>query len=198
MTPNDSRGKRILDICLSEGINVPSEVAVLGMGNDDVMCETSIPPLSSIDIYAKTTGRIAAETLQKLLMGSLKRKSLALGYALVYPRTSTDTRQLSDKMVSRILEYVDANINGDLRIDTLSTIFNMSRRTLETRVRKALGHSIGVEIENSKIEHAKALLRTSDRTISDIATHCGFHDASHFILRFRLATGGTPTDFRRT
>lgn len=196
LTPSDARAKRLLDVCLVEGLSVPSDVSVLGMGNDAVMCETSVPPLSSLDIYAKATGTIAAETLDRLLHGQLKRRLQPISHALVFPRTSTDLRRLDDALVTRVIAHIEANAGTPLRTDDLALRFNVSRRTLETRVRKALGHALGVEIENARIERAKALLKTTDLTLAEIASRCGFHDASHFVLRFRTRLGLTPSAYR--
>ena len=53
---NDARAREVLDVCLRTGISVPSEIALLGCDDDELICETAIPQLSSIRFSTETAG----------------------------------------------------------------------------------------------------------------------------------------------
>jgi LacI family transcriptional regulator, galactose operon repressor len=48
MACNDACGRDALQMCVSEGLRILDDVAVMGMDNDEMLCELSNPPLSSI------------------------------------------------------------------------------------------------------------------------------------------------------
>ena len=68
MACNDERGQHVLDACKIAGLNVPDEIAVLGVDNDDMICETTDPPLSSMILNIKKCGYESA-AFAKLMQG---------------------------------------------------------------------------------------------------------------------------------
>ena len=67
--PMDGRARLVLDACQAAGLRVPEEIAVLGVDNDTLLCESTVPALSSIHTDGFRRGQIAAEMLDHLMQG---------------------------------------------------------------------------------------------------------------------------------
>ena len=71
---NDDRAISILEACKFAKLNVPEEVALLGVDNDELMCNLSSPPLSSIELNFEKVGFLAAQHLKQLIRKKAKNK----------------------------------------------------------------------------------------------------------------------------
>ena len=65
----DGRGRQVLDACMGANLTVPDEVAVLGVDNDDLICDATFPTMSSIQTNSQQTGFLLAEHLDALMSG---------------------------------------------------------------------------------------------------------------------------------
>ena len=197
-TPHDMRAKQVLNACLAAGIRVPEDVGVLGMGNDQVLCELSTPSISSVDIYPERVGRRAAQLVDNLLHGRPVKAEETFKFASAVTRHSTDSRLIDDPLVIRALECIDRNLaDSGYGIDAIAKELRVSRRTLEMRTRRTLGRPLGAEIGALRLARAATILLDSDLSIAEIADRVGFCDASYFVLRFKRHYGATPAVWRR-
>mgnify|MGYP003315608958 CR=1 FL=1 len=199
--PNDRRGNQVLDACRAEGLRVPGEIAVLGVDDDEIFCESSIPTLSSIRCAPERAGFAIAETLDRMMQGrTIRRKSVAYVEPQgIVTRQSTDWTAVADDKVANILRSINSDFaDKSLRVSRLALQSGLARRTLEIRFFAATGHSIRQEIESVRLSHAKTLLLNGDDSIATIATQCGFASATHFERAFKSAFSQTPTAFRAT
>ena len=197
-TPHDMRAKQVLNACLAAGIRVPEDVGVLGMGNDQALCELSTPAMSSIDIYPERVGRRAAQLVDDLVHGRPTPRRQTLTSASAVTRHSTDSYRIDDPVVIRALECINRNILcRTYGIDAIARDLCVSRRTLELRTRRALGRSLGAEISALRLARASSLLLETDLPVSEIAERTGFCDASYFVFRFKRHYGVTPANWRR-
>ena len=73
MACNDDRGREVLEACRQSQVRVPEEVAVVGVDNDELLCELSDPPLSSVALGAERAGFEAAALLDQLMAGRVKK-----------------------------------------------------------------------------------------------------------------------------
>ena len=197
----DLRAREVLDICLSEGIAVPDEAAILGVDDDEVICETAHPTLSSIPMSTEEAGYAAAQTLDRAMAGTAirrqPRKIVYTGKEIV-SRESTGRNLTSDALVARCRELMHANINSPLRVSDLAKALACSRRTLETRFRVATGRSPNDELTSIKVLRARRLLEHTSMTLDEIAEACHFCDASYLVRVFLRTLGRAPSDFRPT
>lgn len=199
MAAHDRRARQVLDMCMDEGLAVPHEVAVLGVGNDEIFCETTTPPLSSIEMDGENTGFDCARLLDECMGGQRKGQKpciLSLDMARVVTRRSTDTSMLADQQIARALAYIKENLGNPLTVTAVAAYLNLSRRMLEIRAKKALGRTMHDEIQRMRLSQARTMLRNTRKTVSEIAAACGFYDPSHFGLWFRKIYKTTPTLFR--
>jgi LacI family transcriptional regulator len=198
-TPNDRRGRQVLDACLDAGITVPDEVAVLGVDNDDWICEASVPALSSIQCNPRPAGYAIAGHLDRMMRsGRLQKREYLVEPVQVVTRQSTEWTAIADQRVARALSYIRLNAsNPRLCVSEITRTIGLSRRATEIRFRNATGRTVREEIEHIRLERVRTLLAETDRRISEIARVCGFASLTHLGRIFRKRFGTTMGGFRK-
>ena len=196
----DMRARSVLDACIANGLRVPEDIAILGVDNDEVICETATTTISSIPLSAENAGFRAAEVLDRAMAcgNRLKRRPTEIFYTgtHVVPRRSTERVIAADALVRRCRMLMEANIGRPFNVHDLVASLDVSRRTLEVRFRAATGRSLNDEITALRIRRAKALLAKTSMTQAEIAAQCGFCDASHMSVVFRRHCSAPPSAFR--
>ncbi len=198
MACNDQRGREILDACESIGINVPEQVAVVGVDADEVLCELSSPPLTSVALNAEKGGFVAASVLDAMMKG----EEPPIKHILVEPtgiveRRSSNIVLVDDEDVARALQMIHSERLESISVERVAREVAVSRRSLEIKFRKFLGKTILEEIKNVRIERAKQMLRETDASIERVAETVGFSATSYFIQTFRREVNVTPAKYRR-
>jgi LacI family transcriptional regulator len=193
----DARGQQVLDACRRAGLAVPDEVAVLGVDNDELLCELTPPPLSSIILNAPLAGWEAAALLDRMMRGGAVPASIrSIPPPGLVVRRSTETYAVEDPQISRVLHFIRENATRGLTVNEILRRHPMSRRTLEQRVRELLGRSPHEEIMRLKIARAKELLLTSDLSLDEIAERSGFKDAQYLSVAFKREASLSPRKFQ--
>ena len=195
-TVKDIRGQQILAACLDAGIAVPDDLAVLSTDDDEVLCETATPSLSSISLDGEHTGRICAKALDDLLHGRPRHPLVDIAYPRIVTRRSTDTFAVDNPVLARVIAYARKRLDTPLKIRDMAQALGVSVRTIETKARRHLGHPIREEILRLRLSEGVALLTNSRLTIAEIAARCGFCNASHFSRAVKAAFGYPPGVFR--
>jgi LacI family transcriptional regulator len=198
---NDVRGRQVLDSCLKAGVAVPQEAAVLGVDNDEMLCETTHPQMSSIQMNTEQMGFEAARVLDGMMRGcrrgAHKQVVLTYGFSHLVTRHSTETVQIGDALVARALEFIRINAGIAVSVNDLIEHLRVSRRSLETRFKSVMGRTVYAEIMRVRLERVQTLLRETPMTIEAIAESCGFVSASHLGAVFRNHFDMTLSSFRR-
>jgi LacI family transcriptional regulator len=194
---NDLWGFELVQAARERRLHVPEDVAILGVDNDQLICEIAHPPLSSIRLGAERIGREAVALLGRLLRGKPPEAGLLRVPPLdVVTRHSTDVLAVEDPEVAGALRHIRQHAAEGLSVKQLLTALPVNRRTLERRFVRALGHTPLEEIRRVRFERVKALLR-ADLAIYDVAARCGFASAAYLTTSFLQATGMTPSVYRR-
>jgi len=196
--PNDRRGKQVLDACLDAEIAVPDEVAVLGVDNDEWICEAAVPTLSSIRCNPAQAGYLIAGHLDRLMRGQRagKREYLVSPTSVV-TRQSTDWTAIGDKPMIRALKFIrETAATPGLRVPDVARICGLSRRATEIRFRSATGRTVREEIEHVRLERLRSMLIETDLKIGEIALRCGFACETHLGRIFRKRFNTTMGQFR--
>ena len=195
----DVRARQVLEACAESGLSVPSDVAVLGVDNDPLLCETCDPPLSSVVLDAEEAGFAAAAALDEAMRGNRTPQGMIrFGGVRVVERASTARFVGRDRLVAQTRSLVSSGLSGRLPVSGLARTLGVSRRTLESRFRAETGVPLGRAILLERIALAKHLLGTTAMTHDAIADACGFCDASHMGRAFRRLAGVKPSDFRKS
>lgn len=198
MACNDQRGREVLDACDLAEIPVPERLAVIGVDNDDILCELSTPPLTSVALNTEKGGYVATGILDDMMKGRLPPvKSILVEPLGIVERRSTNIIAIEDGDVAAALQYIHSNAVSSLSIDGIVRDIAISRRTLEVKFRKILGKSILDEIQRVRLERSKRLLQETEMSIPKIAFDVGFNTPSYFIQVFSKDTGMTPAKYRR-
>lgn len=195
---NDTAGLRAVELCARLGIEVPAELAILGVDDEDIVCELASPSLSSVALDCETIGYRAAAVLDAVLEGLGPPEGAAITVAPrdVAERESTLTYASSDPLVSRAAAAIRARAHEGLDVEGLLNLVPSSRRSLEKRFRAATGRTLHEEILAARIARAKRLLGATDLTMDAVASASGFGSLQRFHEAFRRLEGRTPGDYR--
>lgn len=187
-------------ICQSEGILVPQQVAILGVNDDDLLCPTAWPPLSSVRIDFHQVGFFAARQLDRLLSGETlgpEERLLRILPAGVVRRQSTDLLAVHDRHVAAAVRFIRRHACDPCTIDQILHHVPVGRRWLERKFVEVLNRTLYEELQHARLEAAQRLLLESDEKIERVAEACGFSNARTFIRAFDRTLGTTPAAFRR-
>lgn len=197
---NDVRARQVLDSCLKAGVAVPQEAAVLGVDNDEMLCETTNPQMSSIQMNTEQIGFETARVLDSMMRSRqrpAKRVVLMYGFSNLVTRHSTETVQIGDAIIARALEFIRINAGIGVTVNDLVHHLHVSRRSLETRFKGTLGRTVYAEIMRVRLERVQTLLRETSMTVEAISDTCGFASASHLGAVFRNHFDMTLSSYRR-
>lgn len=197
MTCDDFRGLQLLEACAIADVAVPQEVAVIGVGDDDVACELANPPLSSIQLNAYRMGYEAAAQLDRLMRGETPPEvELLIPPLDVATRQSTDIMAIDDPIVAKAMRFIHLHACDGINIDDVLRHTIVSRSTLQDRFRKTLNSSIHDVIVGIRIKRAKELLAETELPLSAIADRAGFAHVEYLSTAFKKLTGWTPLKYR--
>lgn len=198
MASNDVRGRQILDTCSLARIHVPDQVAVIGVDNDELICSTTNPPMSSILRDTEGSGFYAARMLDRMMRGRRRRKeTLHYGPLRVVGRQSTEKLQFSDRLAVKAVEFIRINSGIGMAVSDVVRHLKVSRRLAELRFRQAVGHSIHDELQRARLAQVRRLLQETDLSISEITSQCGYESESYLGLVFRKQLAMTMRQFRK-
>lgn len=197
-TVDAHRGRQLAEICYWSGIRVPDHVAILAGDTDDLMCNVSTPPLSSLALAGRRIGYEAAALLDRLMHGERpEEKTYKVAPQGVISRHSTDILSIDDESVVRALRFIQAHAFQDIVVKDILNEVPISRRSLEIQFQHYLGRSPAEEIRRVRLEKGKELLARSDFSIGEIAVACGFANTTRFGVAFRKRYGQTPLAYRK-
>ena len=195
---NDQRGRQVLEAARAARVRIPEDVAVVGVDDDEVLCEMSVPPLSSVGLDTIRIGFEGAALLDRLMRGRRPpRKSILIPPRGVVARQSSDILAAADPAVRAAARFARANVQRPLSVPDLARAAGVSRKTLETRFRSALGRTPRQEILRARLERVRVLLLRTDCPLKRVAAESGFTYAEHLHAVFRKHEGVTPAAYRR-
>jgi LacI family transcriptional regulator len=194
---DDDRGREVLEACAIAGMQVPEDVAVVGVDNDEVFCDLSDPPLSSVALNVEAAGYQAAQLLDAMMRGRIRKpRRIVVEAVAVVHRRSTDMAAIVDQELNTALQFIRDKSGRDLSVEHVVRQVSVSRRVLERRFRETVGRSILEDIQLVRLERAKRLLVETQYPISKIARLTGFGTTGYFIQFFTKRVGKTPRRYR--
>lgn len=196
---NDFLGREVLDLCQLAKLQVPSDLAVLGCDNDEMLCENTTPPLSSIEPDFEACGYQAAQLLEQLMRrGPVPPSSFLYGAKRIVERESTQFRSAAlDERLRKGLDFIRLNASRTIGVCDIAGHMAISRRSAELLFRKHLNHSIVEEIQLARIEKLKRLLVETSRPITMLYSLCGYRSEAHAKRLFKRLVGLSMSEFRK-
>lgn len=194
----DTPARHLADLCRQLDLRIPGDVALLGVGNDELECRLTTPLLSSIEVPSRQIGFEAAALLDRLMSGHAPTETpILLRPTRVVTRQSTDMMAVEDEAVQTALQYIRRHVGQSLRVADVTEALAVGRRDLERRFRRVLGRSVLEEIHQARTEAAVNLLADTHLPVSAVARQSGFTSTRQLDVIFGRLKGLTPTDFRR-
>ena len=193
----DIRGRQALDACRRAGIAVPDEVAVLGVDDDELLCGLASPPLSSVIPDAVGAGRLAAELLERLMQGErIRRDEWLLPPLGIAARQSTEVLALDDEVVVAAVRQIRELACDGITVADVARSLRVTRRVLESRFVRGLGHTPHEEIVRVRFRRVEQLLRETDLPLATVAARCGFRHTEYMTVAFTRRHGLPPSRWR--
>lgn len=199
MACNDDRSQYILEACKLADVQVPEQVAVIGAGNDDLICDLAAPPLSSVALSTQKAGYEAAEALDALMNSrTIPGGTIVVRPSHVVTRRSTDVFAIADRCVLDVLRHIHARARREpVQVEDLLKWVPVSRRSLYDRFAQVLGRSVHDEIKRVRMDECARLLISTELPISEIASQLGYPDAKNLARYFRQSMGLSPLEYRK-
>lgn len=194
---SDSRGLTVLEAARAEALSVPGELAVLGFGDDDNVCNWSKPSLSSVLPDDEGVGANAARQLMALMENRPPPPPLRLKEPTVVIRGTSATQETqAGVMVQKALAYIRRHATDKIDPGAVASALAVSRRLLDLRFREILDRTVASEIRERRLEILKQRLPRSTDTIERLALDCGFDNADYVKHLFRTRFGFTMRAWR--
>lgn len=196
---HDYMAQLIVEACHEAGLRIPDDISLLGMDNDETVCEHLIPKLSSVGRSSRKVGWEAAALLDRLMRGDPPPHTDTLvSPSGVIARASTAKLYSPDPLVQQALDRIQTDLHTPFNIEQLAEALGVSKRTLENRFRQHLQTSPHEFLTLQRIRQAQETIRrTPGQTLEQIAAESGFASAQVLRKAFLRVSGETIGDFRR-
>ncbi|MFI4910882.1 MAG: substrate-binding domain-containing protein [Sedimentisphaeraceae bacterium JB056] len=195
---NDDRAQYITSLCNWLDIKVPEDIAIVGVDNDDLICDLSDPSLSSIALNTQRAGYEAAGLLDRLIGGEkMDGQIITIEPTHVIERQSTDIVTIEDEDISVAIRFIRENAKRAIQVNEVADAVGLGRRTLERRFLKHLRCTVNREIQRVRVEYMARLICETMMPIADIAQQTGFPSIDHISRYFKREKGLTPVEYRQ-
>ena len=194
---SDINCRYLIEICKSLELKIPHDLAIVGSGNEPLICNSPYPSITSIDKNFEEVGYQAAKLLDEMMISG--KSSKVAKYCQpqgVVPRQSTDSYASDHPKVALALRYIAESANRRIKVNDVANAVATNRRTLERKFREFTGRTISQEISRMRIERAKRLMMESDLSFKELSAELGYRNSDHFYKSFLRAEGQTPSSFR--
>ena len=198
--PQVRRWLESLETCHVLGYGVPEDVSVIGVDDDQYVCELQNPPLSSVRMASEQAGYEAAALLDRMIRGEerMSRQRITAHATGVTVRQSTSVLMVRKAEVRKALRFIRENAGRPIRVADIVKATGLSHRTLNDQFQSELGCSINRQLTSARIACISRLLTETKMRIHEIAIAVGYEDDRHFSRYFKRVTGLTPQAYRRT
>lgn len=195
----DYRAQFLMEASQEAGLRIPDDIAVIGMDNDETICEHSLPPLTSVSRNSERVGWEAAALLDRMMHGEQAPDSdVFLAPDAIIARQSTDILHCADPLTQRALDYMRAHLKTQFNVEQLADHLGVSKRTLETRFRDGLQSSPHDFLTRLRVQHARELMQMPRKiTVEQLVRECGFGSVRAFYTLFHRITGESFAASRR-
>ncbi len=197
MADYDVRALYVLEACNQLSIRVPEEVAVIGVDNEELICELATPPLTSVVQSAIRLGYNAARVLDDMMRGILvEDRAFTIPPEGIVTRQSTDILAFKDTEIVEALRYIRKLACDGICVKDVVKHTSLCRHSLDARFKNAVGRSVHGEIRRVQIERVKVLLRSTNLPTDRIAKLAGFRYREYLSNVFHRITGQTLIEYR--
>lgn len=134
---------------------------------------------------------------EEILSSKLRELFLKLDRAIKGDATVDIDRATKDKF-RHLRDMMFSQLHRKWTVAEMAQIVNFSESRFYTLYRSVYGISPTADLIQARIDHAKQLLSTGNRSIEEIAILSGYDSTSHFIRQFKANVGVSPLAYRRS
>jgi LacI family transcriptional regulator len=197
-TPNSELARMVVEVATECGFEVPDDLSVIGVNDDPLICESTVPHLSAVIQPAEQIGYEAAALLDAAIATpDLPTTTMLLPPLGIAARQSTDLLAVDDDDVREAIKFIRDHAHHPIAVRDITAHVAVSRRTLETKFQATIGRTPAHELRRVRLELAKTRLVETNDPITKIVFAAGFNSRQVFSTLFRRATGVTPSQYRR-
>ena len=194
---SDWRAWHVLDICRECGIEVPSAAQVIGVDNEEYICEQTEPTLTSIVPDFEGGGYEAMRALDAMLSGKRPPQDpITYGVLGIVERQSTRDDRGTARIVNRALDFIRLHGASGGTAAEAAKAAGCSASLLQRHFRKTLRRTVMEEIHRVRLEKACRLLRHTETPIGEIATLCGYENSVFLKVLFKRTFGQSMREYR--
>ncbi|MBR3221329.1 MAG: substrate-binding domain-containing protein [Kiritimatiellae bacterium] len=194
----DMRAVHVLSACRLARLKVPGQVAVIGVDNDPLLCDFTVPPLTSVAPDHALEGQIAAETIDHMMRRRDGPKTLHVLNTAKKMAERESAKPISPvtALIARALAFIAAHADENIKAANVSDALGVSRSLLDLRFREFRGETVAKAIARHRLEAVKRLLSDTGLSIRAISAKCGFANANHLKNAFKRSCGMSMREFR--
>ena len=196
----DDRALDVMEACRMAELRIPHDIAVVGVDNDELLCEHASPALTSVQPDHEAEGRLAAELLcgmmERHVTRTIRRESC--GVKQVAMRESTPKVSNAGRLVQRAVAYIQSYATKGIGVRDVVAHLKCSRRLADLRFRELQEMSILESIRKAQMDAVCRLLRTTNLSTAAIAVQAGFASAKHLPEMFKAAFGCSMGAYRKS
>lgn len=194
----DDRAVQVIEACREAHVEIPQDVAVLGVDNDETLCTHTTPTLSSVQPDHEQIGSLAAERLAAMMSGRAARHGtrITVGVKEIVNRESTCAVSGAGLLVQRALAFIRAHASEAVKPRDVAAFLKVSRSLADLRFRELQGESMGSVIRRIRLEEVRRRLLATNDTLERIAAACNFTKLCRLKEAFASEYGRSPDDYR--
>ena len=189
----------VVEACVDQGLDIPGQVAVVGVDDDEICCESTVIPLTSIDKDDAELGYQVARRMSQLLKHTVRATALqpiVVRAARLVVRESTAPLKPTARLIDRGLRFIRENASRGIDVGDVVRSLGVSRRLADLRFREMTGSTIHDAIIERRLADVKRLLLQTERSMAAIAAATGFGSPNNLKKIFKQRVGQTMTQFR--
>ena len=197
MACDDNQGNLLIEACHSAGIHIPSEISIIGVDNDELLCNLGSTNLSSISVDVEDGGYRTARLIERMVNDpECAGEDIVLKPVRIVERISTAAFATKDKEIQKAVMFIYHNRHKKISVKDVVSNVALSRRLLEVRFKEVTGQSIYQYIADLKIKTFSEMLLETDEQVINIALSLGENDAKSISKRFKATYGCSPNEWR--
>lgn len=195
---NDLNASMLIEICIGNGIRIPEEVAVLGVDDDEFLCNITSPSISSIRLDYEMAGyELASKLTEQIESGAKGVFVFTHNPVCIVERNSTPKRKVVDRYVKEVVDFMGEHFREGIDLKDALESIPLSRRSIEIRFKKEFGSmTMAGYLTKLKLDCLKHLLSTSSLSLLDAMAQSGFSEGENVYRLFRNKVGCTPAEYR--
>jgi LacI family transcriptional regulator len=189
--------RQLVEICSWRELDVPGNVAIISGDEDDLLCKSVTPPITSVELASHRIGWEASAMLKSMMRTNrVPTEPMLIQPLRVCLRRSTESLSVSDPVLALVVQAIWERSPDKLEVRDLVRVACMSRRSLEQRFREFLGRTPAEEIRRIRLEKSRQMIVTTSLSVASIAHACGFSSGPYLTHAFRRQFGVTPSELR--